>query len=32
MIRSKVVDAAAPVIVHTGAGNLGARVVELPII
>ena len=32
MVHTEVINAAAPVIVHTGAGNLGARVVELPII
>ena len=32
MVRSEVIEAAAPVKVHTGAGDLDARVVELPII
>jgi glycine cleavage system aminomethyltransferase T len=32
MVNAEVVDEAAPVIVHTGAANLGARVVALPII
>ena len=32
MVNSEVIDASAPVTVHTGADDLGARVVELPII